>query len=107
MSSEASPGPDRNRISPPTVLYDAKAGITTYTYHYRVESAPPPVEIQHDRKRRRLRIVGPTGQTAEFADRPTRFLVMARDPRTNELKPVLMRGEPVVYYLCPEVEGGR
>jgi hypothetical protein len=85
------------------VLYDAKAGITTYTYHYRGEPGPPPVEIQYDRKRRRLRIVGRDGQAAEFADRPTRYLLMARDPKTNELRPVMMGGEPMIYYLCREV----
>jgi hypothetical protein len=106
MSTEASRGQDRRGFPAPTVLYDAASRITTYTYYVSAEPGPPPVEIQHDRKRHRLRIVGRDGQTAEFADRPTRFLVMARDPRTKELKPVMMRGEPVVYYLCPEVASG-
>ncbi len=106
MRSQASDDQGRNGTSPSTVLYDAAARITTYTYRVEEKAAPPPVQIQHDRKRRRLRVVGRDGKTAEFADRPTRFLVMARDPRTKELRPVMMRGEPVVYYLCPEVEGG-
>jgi hypothetical protein len=28
---------------------------------------------------------------------------MARDPRTKGLKTVMLRGKPVVYYLCPEL----
>jgi hypothetical protein len=103
MSLQASDAQTPGGIAPPTVLYDAVARITTYTYYFPAEPQPPQVEVQHDRKRRRLRIMGRDGQTAEFADRPTRFLVMARDPRNGELKPVMMRGEPVIYYLCPEV----
>jgi hypothetical protein len=102
MSLQASDGQARNGIAQPTVLYDAVARITTYTYPCEPRQAPPAVRVEHDRKRRRLRIIGRDGQTAEFADRPTRFLVLARDPSRNELRPVVMRGEPVVYYLCPE-----
>jgi hypothetical protein len=28
---------------------------------------------------------------------------MAPDRRTKALQPVLVRGEPLYYYLCPEV----
>jgi hypothetical protein len=105
MSSEASPGPNRNGNPPPAVLYDARERITTITYTRPpgAEPGPPPVEIQYDRKRRRLRIAGQDGQTAEFADRPTRYLLMAPDPKTKELRPVMMGGEPVIYCLCPEI----
>jgi hypothetical protein len=65
---------------------------------------PPTMRVEHDLKRCRLRIVGPTGPSAEFADPGAPgFLVMARDPRSGQPKPLLMRGEPVTYYLCPEV----
>jgi hypothetical protein len=61
------------------------------------------VELRHDRRRHRLRITDKDGRTAEFDDRAVRFLVMAPDRRTKALQPVLVRGEPLYYYLCPEV----
>ncbi len=46
------------------------------------------------------------GETAEFDDRPARFLVMDRNPVTKALEPVIIRGEPLYYYLAREI-GGR
>ncbi len=83
--------------------YDAGPHITTITYAPAAEPAPPPFQFKHDRRKHRFRITGPDGQTAQFKDRPARFLVMARDPKTRTLKPVVARGEPLYYYLSPEV----
>ncbi len=105
MSTDAARTQDRNRLRPPTVLYDAGGRITTFVYSRPAEPEPaqPPVQLQHDRKNHRLKITTPDGRTAQFADRPVRFLVMARNPKTKALQPVLVRGEPLYYYLSPEV----
>ncbi len=86
----------------------ASAGrTTTVTYSWPEQPAPaaaqPAIQLEHDRKNHRLRITTPDGQTAHFDDRPVRFLVMARNPKTKALQPVLVRGEPLYYYLSPEV----
>ena len=86
-------------------FYDTSVRVTTLTYPRPAEPAlPPPLfQFEHDRRKRRFRITGPDGQTAEFQDKAMRFLVMARDPKTKKLHPVLVRGEPLYYYLSPEV----
>jgi hypothetical protein len=76
---------------PPVALYDVKCAVTTITYSCPPEPAPT-VELRHDRRRHRLRTTGRDGRTAEFDDRPVRFLVVAPDPRTEALQPVLVRG---------------
>jgi hypothetical protein len=85
--------------------YESAGRTTTVTYSLpaRPEPAQPPVQFQHDRKNHKLRITTPDGRTAQFDDRPVRFLVMARDPKTRALQPVLVRGEPLYYYLSAEV----
>ena len=61
------------------------------------------IKVQHDRKNHRLKITTAEGQTAQFDDRPIRFLVMVPDQKTKALQPVIMSGEPLYYYLSPEV----
>ena len=49
-----------------------------------------------------FRVAEPDGKTAVFRDEPVRFLVVARDPQTGEMMPVMKRGEPEYLYLCRE-----
>jgi hypothetical protein len=81
--------------------------MVTYSWPEQPVAAPAPgrpaVQLGHDRKKHRLKITTPDGRTAQFEDRPERFLVMARDPKTNTLQPVIVRGEPLYYYLSREV----
>ena len=73
-----------------------------------VEVKPEPkVEVTYDRARHIIKITQPGGKTAEFDDRPVRFLVMDRNPVTKALEPVIIRGEPLYYYLAREVGGGK
>jgi hypothetical protein len=65
----------------------------------------PKVEVAYDRSRHVIQITEPGGETAEFDDRPMRFLLMDRDPKTKKVKPVMERGKPVYYYLASEAGG--
>jgi hypothetical protein len=67
----------------------------------------PKVEVAYDRSRHVIQITEPGGETAEFDDRPVRFLVMDRNLVTKALEPVIIRGEPLYYYLAREVGGGK
>jgi hypothetical protein len=102
MSSRISLVNGRRADRPPVALYDVKGAVTTITYSCPPQP-PPAVELRHDRRRHRLRITERDGRTAEFDDRAVRFLVMVPDRRTKALQPFLVRGEPLYYYLCPEV----
>ncbi len=62
----------------------------------------PNVEVAYDRSRHVIQITQEGDDTAEFEDRPARFLLMDRDPRTKAVKPVLECGNPVFYYLASE-----
>ncbi len=67
---------------------------------------PPPepkVDLTYDRSRHVIRIREPNGKTAEFDDRPVRFLVMDRNPVTKALEPVIIHGQPLYYYLAREI----
>ena len=71
-----------------------------------VEVQPPPepkVDLTYDRSRHVIRIRETNGKTAEFDDRPVRFLVLDRNPVTKALEPVIIHGEPLYYYLAREV----
>jgi hypothetical protein len=94
-----------SRNGPATGWYDFAGRTTTVTYSRpeQPEAAPPPVQLQHDRKNHKLKIKTPHGRTAQLDDQPVRFLVMARDPKPKALQPVLVRGEPLYYYLSAEV----
>ena len=95
--------------------------VTTYVYtgdgELISQSDPPrkprPVEVQpeaevtFDRSRHVIKIKEPGGKTVEFDDRPVRFLVMDRNPVTKALEPVIIRGEPLYYYLAREVGGDK
>ena len=65
----------------------------------------PQVEVAYDRSRHVIKITQEGGETAEFEDRPARFLLMDRDPKTKRVKPVMEWGNPVYYYLASEAGG--
>ncbi len=104
----------------------SNAAVTTYVYDgyghlLHVDEAPgtlarlaelkaelirkPKVEITRDPARRVIKVTGRDGKTALFEDKPTRFLVMDRNPVTKALEPVIIHGEPLYYYLAREVDG--
>ncbi len=64
----------------------------------------PRVEITRDPARGVIKITGRDGKTAVFEDRPTRYLVMDRNPVTKALEPVIIHGEPLYYYLAREID---
>ena len=68
-----------------------------------VAAAVPSVEVTYDRSRHVIRITEQNGKTAEFDDRPERFLLMIRNPVSKALEPVIDFGKPVYYYLAREV----
>lgn len=88
--------------------YDFGGTVTTFTYDLSGRllstegpTAPRP-SWEHDESGRVFRVNGPDGKVVEFHDRALRFLVVAPDPQTGVLSPVLSRGEPKVIYLCRE-----
>jgi hypothetical protein len=102
--------------------YEMMGNVTKYVYDGNGELIPegdprrklarlvevepePEVEVTYDRVRHVIKITQPGGKTAEFDDRPVRFLVMDRNPVTKALEPVIIRGEPLYYYLAREVGG--
>jgi hypothetical protein len=99
--------------------YEMMGKVTTFVYDGKgkliPEGDPPPkprpvepkVEVTYDRARHVIKITQSGGKTAEFDDRPVRFLVMDRNPVTKALEPVIIRGEPLYYYLAREIGGGK
>ena len=65
----------------------------------------PKLEVDYERSRHVIKITQEGEKTAEFDDRPARFLLMDREPETKKVKPVMEWGNPVYYYLAREVEG--
>ena len=62
----------------------------------------PKLEVAYDRSRHLIQINQEGEATAEFDDRPARFLCMDRNPITGKIAPVLERGRPVYYYLASD-----
>lgn len=87
---------------------DWSGEVTTYTYDpegqlVSVEaSTPPGSSWEHDEAKRVFRVTEPDGKVIEFHDRAQRFLVVAPDPQTEKLVPVLSWGVPKIMYLCRE-----
>ena len=83
--------------------------ITTFTYDLKgqllsVEAPTPPGSSwEHDEAKRVFRVAEPDGKVSEFHDRAQRFLVVAPEPQTEKLGPVLLCGMPQVLYLRREV----
>ena len=61
----------------------------------------PKLEVAYDPSRHLIQISQEGEDTAEFDDRPARFLCMDRDPTKGKIAPVLERGSPV-YTTWPE-----
>ena len=86
-----------------TIVYDGKGvSIPEGDPRGQRDCPKPKFEVDYDRSRHVVRITGPDGKTAEFDDRPERFLVMARNPKTRALEAVFVDGEPFYYYLARE-----
>ena len=92
-------------------VYDGSGVVTSVSELRRegaklVEVQPPPdpkADLTYDRSRHVIRIKEKNGKTAEFDDRPVRFLVMDRNPVTKALEPVIIHGQPLYYYLAREI----
>ena len=84
-----------------TIVYDGKGQVFPKG-DPRGRPAEPKFELAYDRSHHIIRITEPGGKTAEFDDRPTRFLVMTRNPGTRAPEPVIFGGEPLYYYLARE-----
>jgi hypothetical protein len=82
--------------------------VTTYQYDpegrlVSVEAPTPPgSKWEHDEAKRLFRITEVDGNTIDFHGRAVRFLVVAPDPRTGKLEPVISWGVPRIMYLCRE-----
>jgi hypothetical protein len=77
-------------------------GIARRRTRSELADGEPTVQVAYDRWRHLIQITQEGGETAEFDDRPVRFLLMDRDPKTKTLKPVMEWGNPVYYYLASE-----
>ena len=88
----------------PTIETHRRGGTTTVTYSYEYEVGTPDPEwlVNHDRAQGVFRLTGPEGQTECFRDRPLRYLVVAPDPETGELRPEIRDGRPRILCLCRE-----
>jgi len=64
----------------------------------------PKVGVSYDRSRHIIQIAQEEGETAEFDDRPARFLFMEHDSQTGKTKPAMEWGSPVYYHLAREAE---
>jgi hypothetical protein len=63
---------------------------------------PPSFALAHDLDKRGFLLTGPDGKTEVFRDNPTRYLSVAPDPQTGEMKPVIKHGRPTYLWLCRE-----
>jgi hypothetical protein len=64
----------------------------------------PGYTVDYEPARHVIRITDRAGKTSEFDDRPVKYLMMVRNPRTRALEPVMVCGEPQFFYLSREVE---
>jgi hypothetical protein len=56
----------------------------------------------HDEEKQVFLLTRPGGKTEVFRDNPRRYLSVAPDPRTREMKPVPKYGRPTYLWLCRE-----
>jgi hypothetical protein len=75
-------------------------GTTRDTYAF--PERAPRLNVEHDPEKRLFRVAQSDGTTAFFRDEPVRFLVVARNPQTGDVMPVMRYGEPEYLYLCRE-----
>jgi len=79
-------------------------GVARRRFRAIVDDGDPKVEVSYDRSRHIIRIAPEGGETADFDDRPARFLFMEHDSQTGKTKPAMEWGSPVYYHLAREVE---
>jgi hypothetical protein len=75
--------------------------VTVITYSCPAPGKPD--RIEHDPKKRTLRLTRQDGTAIAFRDQPMRFLVVEPDPRSGKLRPAVCMGKAKVVYLCPEM----
>jgi len=63
---------------------------------------PPSFTMAHDLEKRVFLLTGPDGTTEVFRNNPTRYLSVAPDPQTGEMRPVMKHGRPTYLWLCRE-----
>jgi len=63
---------------------------------------PPSFTLAHDLEKRFFLLTGPDSRTEVFRDNPTRYLSVAPDPQTGEMKPFMKHGRPTYLWLCRE-----
>jgi len=63
--------------------------------------------LAHDLEQQVFLLTGPDGKTEVFRDNPTRYLPVAPDAETGEMKPVLKHGTPTYLWLCREEREAR
>jgi hypothetical protein len=94
-----------NKYVPLTAMVDATGG-TEQTGDRPDPILPPPPSssfaLAHDPEKRVFLLTGPDGKTEVFRDNPTRYLSVAPDHQTGEMKPVMKYGKPTYLWLCRE-----
>jgi hypothetical protein len=66
---------------------------------------PPPTSsftLALDLEKQVFLLTDPDGKTEFFRDNPTRYLSVASDPQTGEMKPVMTHGRPTYLWVCRE-----
>ena len=81
-------------------ITDSTGVITTYVYSFKEE--PTGFSFTHEHSKGLFVLTAREGNVVRFRDKPTRFLVVGRDPETGEFRPAVKCGEPVYLYLCRE-----
>jgi hypothetical protein len=77
-------------------------GTIANEFIWNPEPAPPPFTFEHDEEERLFVLTWSDGRTERFRDEPVRHLVVAPDPETGEMRPVIQCGRPMYLYLCTE-----
>ena len=94
-----------NKYVPLTAMADATGG-TEQTGDPADPILPPrpssSFALARDPEERVFLLTGPDGKTEVFRDIPTRYLSVAPDPQTGEMKPVMKHGRPTYLWLCRE-----
>lgn len=85
------------------IVYEPDKGVTTYTFVF--DPGPDGGELEHLEEQGPFAITRPDGQTESFADSPTRYPAIARDPAIGRFAPMMRRRRPVLPGLCREERG--
>jgi hypothetical protein len=107
--SNSTAGPEDER---PEIVQDSNSGFITVTYDSETAIEPGPFvlnfDFQHDEQKRVFVIKSRDGKIERFRDNPVRFLIVAPDPQSGQMRPAIThRGTPMYLWLCrEEVEKG-